>query len=242
MNPHCSRLLEVHKPYSICSSMTEKTATDGLTTTIPIFPLEGVLLLPGGDLPLNIFEPRYLAMTKAALAGDRLIGIIQPCPCSEKMAPGARPYYEIGCVGRISSLEETPDGRLLINLHGISRFHLVGHKLNEDGYRMAHVNFEGFENDQRELENLPECLTRCELIDKLKEYLTREGLYLDWDLADQVPDHRFYTLLAMVCPFSPAEKQALLEAPDMKERCRMLKSLLELACAETQNASRDLPC
>lgn len=222
--------------------MTEKSSLPPLPQHLPIFPLEGVLLLPGGDLPLNIFEPRYLAMTKAALAGDHLIGIIQPCPCPGKMEEGARPYYMVGCMGRISELEETGDGRLLINLRGISRFHLQSHELHNDGYRIGTVDFKPFANDLAKPHPLPECLTRSCLVDYLKEYLQREGLYLDWDLAEQVPDHRFYTLLAMVCPFSPAEKQALLEAETFEDRCQMLKSLLELACAERAEKAKELPC
>ena len=209
---------------------------------LPIFPLEGVLLLPGGDLPLNIFEPRYLEMTQAALASDRLIGMIQPCPCPDKMEQGARPFYMVGCVGRISEVEETEDGRLLINLHGVSRFHLRTHQLHEGGYRIGEVDYQEYRKDVEESDRLPECMTRNCLIDHLKEYLSKEGLYLDWDLAKQVPDHRFYTLLAMVCPFSPAEKQALLEAPTVEQRCQMLKSLLELACAEQREQPKELPC
>ena len=222
--------------------MTETISPSPLPNSLPIFPLEGVLLLPGGDLPLNIFEPRYLAMTKAALSGDRLIGIIQPCPCPNKMEVGARPFYMVGCVGRISELEETDDGRLLINLHGISRFHLQSHALHDQGYRIGKVDFDAFEKDLAKPNVLPECLTRSCLVDHLKEYLQKEGLYLDWDLAEQVPDHRFYTLLAMVCPFSPAEKQALLEADTFEDRCQMLKSLLQLACAERAEKPEEFPC
>lgn len=222
--------------------MTENLSTMILPTTLPLFPLEGVLLLPEGDLPLNIFEPRYLEMTRAALAGDRLIGMIQPCPCPHKMEEGARPYYTVGCVGRISEVEETSDGRLLITLHGVSRFHLQSHRLHDKGYQIAQVDFDPFKKDLQKLAALPECLTRSCLIDYLKEYLQKEGLYLDWDLAEKVPDHRFYTLLAMVCPFSSAEKQALLEAPTFEERCQLLKSLLELACAEKNEQAKELPC
>lgn len=176
------------------------TALASLPAELPIFPLEGVLLLPGGDLPLNIFEPRYLEMTKAALAGDRMIGMIQPCPCPHKMEEGARPFYTVGCVGRISEMEETSDGRLLINLHGVSRFHLVSHRLHDKGYRIGMVDFAAYEKDLSRPAPLPRMFDAQLLIDHLKEYLRKEELYLDWDLADQVPDHRFYTLLAMVLP------------------------------------------
>ncbi len=222
--------------------MTERTPFPSLPSTLPIFPLTGVLLLPGGDLPLNIFEPRYLAMIQAALADNRLIGMIQPCPCPEKMKEGARPYYTVGCAGRITEIEETSDGRLLINLHGVSRFYLQSHVLHEDGYRIATVDFDRFKNDLAPSVSMPECMQRSCLVDQLKEYLTKEELYLDWDLAEKVPDQRFFTLLAMVCPFSPAEKQALLEIGTFEERCQLLKSLLELACAEQADLHGELPC
>jgi Lon protease-like protein len=214
---------------------------DDLPETLPIFPIAGALLLPGGDLPLNIFEPRYLAMTKAALAGDRLIGMIQPCPCPGKTASGARPYYETGCAGRISSFEETGDGRFLINLQGVARFKLQDYELTPDGYFRGHVNFDEFKNDLSDSQCLPKELSGpC--LEKLKVYLDKEGLFVDWDLARHIPDHRFYTLLAMVCPFSPAEKQALLEAGSFAERCQMLKTLLDIACAEDKTLAGDRLC
>lgn len=221
--------------------MTLLPTPDALAT-IPLFPIEGAILLPNGDLPLNIFEPRYIAMVRAALAGDRLIGMIQPCPCPEKMNEGSRPFYQVGCVGRISSFEETRDGRFLITLHGISRFSLLSHKMNEQNYRVAEVSLENFTNDFSEPAPLPECMTRGCLVEKFQEYLGRHELYVDWDMAEDVPDHRFYTLLAMICPFSPAEKQALLEAPDFEQRCRMMKCMMDIACANDPLSPQDLPC
>lgn len=200
--------------------------------TLPIFPLEGALLLPDGELPLHIFEPRYVAMTKAALAGDRLIGMIQPCKCPEKFPENVRPYYRVGCIGRIVSYEETAEKHFNLTLQGVARFTLLSHELHEDGYRLAQVTCDGFPEDFREPAPLPECLARPTLIEKLQTYLHKEGLYVDWSIADQVPDARFYTLLAMVCPFKAPEKQALLEAPTFEERCRLLKSLLDISCAE----------
>jgi Lon protease-like protein len=215
-----------------------------MPVTIPIFPLEGAVLLPGGDLPLNIFEPRYVAMTKAALAGDRLIGMIQPCQSPEKIAEeNIKPFYTVGCAGRISSFEETPDGRFLINLHGLIRFNLISHRLMEQGYRQADVDFNSYQSDFRECDKLPDELKRPQLIEKIQVYLGREGLSLDWDAASHIPDQRFYTLLAMICPFTPVEKQALLEAPTFKERCKMLKFLMDIACAEEEDRpSVERPC
>lgn len=199
---------------------------------VPLFPLAGALLLPNGDLPLNIFEPRYIAMTKAAMAGDRLIGMIQPCACPDKMPSNTRPYYQVGCVGRITAFEETKDGRFLITLHGLARFHLQSYSQHEDGYIIGAADTTRFADDFSEPKPLPECLARPCLIEKLQPYLAKEGLYLDWSMADHVPDSRFYTLLAMVCPFEAAEKQALLEAECFEERCRLLISLLAISCAQ----------
>ena len=223
--------------------MTSDLSFQQRLVSLPIFPLSGVLLLPGGDLPLNIFEPRYVAMIKAALAGDRLIGMIQPCTCPEKFPEANRPFYAVGCAGRISSFEETSDGRFLINLHGIARFELLSHKLQESGYREAEVDFNNYVEDFREPEELPECLTRPSMIGKLRDYLGREGLSVDWDLAQNIPDYRFYTLLAMICPFTPPEKQALLEAPTFEQRCHMMKCLMDIACAEEEGRnSMEHPC
>ncbi len=215
---------------------------ENMQVTLPIFPLEGALLLPDGELPLNIFEPRYIAMVNAAMAGDRLIGMIQPCKCSEKFPEAVRPFYRVGCIGRITSFEETKDHRFLIRLHGVARFALLSHGLHEDGYRMAQVTCQEFAGDFREPAPLPECLARSCLVEKLQNYLRKEGLHVDWSIADHVPDARFYTLLAMVCPFSPSEKQALLEAPNLEERCRLLKSLLDISCAEEFFADTKRTC
>lgn len=225
------------------NSLTPEQMPEDMPVTLPIFPLEGAVLLPGGDLPLNIFEPRYVEMIKAALAGDRLIGMIQPCNCPDKVGAAVRPFYMTGCAGRISSFEETKDGRFLINLHGLARFTLVSHRLLEKGYREAQVDFKQYANDFREPAPLPDCLTRPTLVDKLQDYLSREGLSVDWDAAQHIPDHRFYTLLAMICPFTAAEKQALLEAESFEDRCQMMKCLMDIACAEEEGRPcTERPC
>jgi Lon protease-like protein len=224
--------------------MTFSDTLQEMPVTIPIFPLEGVLLLPGGDLPLNIFEAPYLAMIKAAMGGDRLIGMIQPCTTPEKLPDEAtKPFYKVGCVGRISSFEETPDGRFLINLHGMIRFNLLSHRMTDDGYRLAEVDFPSYAKDFKECDKLPDELKRPQLIEKMQVYLGREGLSIDWDAASHIPDQRFYTLLAMICPFTPAEKQALLEASDFKERCKMMKCLMDISCADDENRPcTERPC
>lgn len=214
--------------------------------SIPIFPLPDVILLPDGDLPLNIFEPRYIAMVRHALAGDRLIGMIQPFPRTTieiEQEQQVSPFYRIGCAGRISSFDELKDGRFLINLQGVSRFELLSHDMTADGYYQAQVDFKQFIGDLHDPDPLPECMTRQCLMDKFQEYLQRQGLHVDWDMADAIPDHRFYTLLAMICPFTSAEKQALLEAKNFEERCRMMKCMMEIACAEEHHPpSPEFPC
>lgn len=223
--------------------MTAETIPHSMLAKLPIFPLPEVILLPGGDLPLNIFEPRYIAMVRQALAGDRLIGMIQPCARHKAEQCTDSLFYKIGCAGRISSFEETKDGRYLINLHGISRFELHSYQLQDDGFYQAEVDFQKFADDLKDPDPLPECMTRHCLVQKFQEYLERQDLHVDWDMADAIPDHRFYTLLAMICPFSAAEKQALLEASNFEERCRMMKCLMEIACAETPSAPKqELPC
>lgn len=219
---------------------------DNAAAALPIFPLPDVILLPGGDLPLNIFEPRYIAMVRDALAGNRMIGMIQPCPRvtgeGGTVCCAAKPFYNVGCAGRISSFEELKDGRFLITLHGVSRFELETHTLTSAGYYQAKVDFKKYADDLREPNALPECMTRHCLIEKFQEYLERQELHVDWDLADAIPDHRFYTLLAMICPFTAAEKQALLEANTFEERCRMMKCMMEIACAEDNIPTQEFPC
>lgn len=216
------------------------------TVTFPIFPLPDVILLPGGDLPLNIFEPRYIAMVREALTGDRLIGMIQPYSrtmLDSDQDEDSPAFYSVGCAGRISSFDELKDGRFLINLHGVSRFELLSHNLTQSGYYQAKVDFKKFIDDLQDPDPLPECMTRQCLMEKFQEYLERQDLHVDWDMADAIPDQRFYTLLAMICPFTSAEKQALLQAPNFEERCRMMKCLMEIACAEDQNfPPQELPC
>ena len=200
--------------------------------TIPLFPLEGVLLLPGGDLPLVIFEPRYLAMVRMVMQSHEMIGMIQPCQCPEKISIGARPFYQVGCAGKISSIEETGDGRFLINLCGVARFTLLNHSLTDQGYRLAEVSYQDYAGDFLDPQPLPAGMSRACLTRKLNDYLMRHDMHVDWDQAAHIPDHRFYTLLAMICPFSSVEKQALLEAPDFEQRCQIMKSLMAMACAE----------
>ena len=192
---------------------------DDLPEIIPIFSLEGALLLPRGELPLNIFEPRYLAMVADVMKGDRLIGIIQPT-------------YKTGCVGRIVRFEETQDGRYMIALRGLCRF-----RLEEDiprakeekcgTYRRAHVSWAGFSGDMARVGHLD--INKNHLKTLLRNYFEHQGLSMDWDLLDAVTEEGLFTTLAMVCPLPASEKQALLEATCCKARADLFIRLLEMA-------------
>ena len=193
-----------------------------LPEILPIFPLGGVVLLPGGDLPLNIFEPRYLAMFEDSLRSQRLIGMVQPIRTEDDTV------FRIGCAGRITRFEETPDGRYLVNLHGLCRFRILQElPLAENGYRIVRPGWAAFESDMSAQSCLQ--LDRRYLCKLLRDYLTEQNIDLDWDLVDRVSDESLLTTLAMVCPFTASEKQALLEAPCCVSRSELFLSLLELA-------------
>ena len=199
-----------------------------LPEIIPIFPLSGVLLLPRGKLPLNIFEPRYLAMTRDALAApDRLIGMIQPTETETTDADNAPPLYSFGCAGRITSFEETDDGRYLITLRGLCRFRVAEEVAGRSGYRRVAADFKPFIGDLGEpREAIPD---RNRLLAMLRAYFTMHNIKGDWDAIGETNDDRLVNLLAMLCPFQPQEKQALLEAQDLAARSRLMIALFELA-------------
>lgn len=196
---------------------------DALPKVLPVFPLEGVLLLPCGRLPLNIFEPRYLAMVEAALGTDRLIGMIQPDQ------GGA--LYKTGCAGKITEFSETEDGRYLITLSGVSRFHVMEELDGVDGYRRVKPSWLAFEKDL----DAQTCsdLDRDRLKALLQKYFQKQDMDCDWDKIEGAPDGKLITCLSMVCPFDPQEKQALLEAPCCNTRADMFLTMLEMAvCAD----------
>ncbi|WP_114393191.1 LON peptidase substrate-binding domain-containing protein [Oleisolibacter albus] len=196
---------------------------DQLPHSIPVFPLTGVLLLPRGKLPLNIFEPRYLAMTRDALAGDRMIGMIQPMP---REGAGPPSLYPMGCAGRITSFTETEDGRFLVTLTGVCRFRPGLELATTRGYRRVVPDWGGFEAD---LEETDGGIDRPRLLAGLKAYFRQQDISANWDAIGEAPDERLVTSLSMICPFEPPEKQALLEAPDLPTRAKMLLALIEMA-------------
>jgi Lon protease-like protein len=198
---------------------------DDLPKTLPIFPLNGVLLLPRGRLPLNIFEPRYLAMFDDALAGDRLVGMVQ---LSEPRGAGQPAVFQIGCAGRITSFQETDDGRYHVALDGVARFRVDAELPLHRGYRSVRPDWSAYAGDLTD----QECdLDRRRLIDLLQSYFRINGLSANWDAVEDAPDERLLTSVAMICPFAPPEKQALLEADCLSERGRLMMTLLEIAIA-----------
>jgi Lon protease-like protein len=209
-----------------------------LPAVIPVFPLAGALLLPLGQMPLTLFEPRYLAMVDAALAGDRIIGMIQP-EDDEAAPSGAKPHLRaVGCAGRISGFSETDDGRYLITLTGIARFRIVEEVATDTAYRRCRVTAEPFSGDF-EVHGENE-VDRDGLINAFRAYLDAHHLDADWDSVHRSSNEALVNALAMLSPYGPAEKQALLEAPDLKTRAETLVALSEMSIARTSSRNRTL--
>lgn len=202
----------------------ETSAYAALPSEIPVFPLSGALLLPSGQLPLKIFEPRYLNMVSDALGKGRIIGMIQPR--NERDAGTTPALFEVGCAGRITQFTETPDGRFLITLSGVSRFECVQEHPTTRGYRLMTVGWERFEADRGPGGNAQ--LDRERLMISLKRYFEQEQITVDWKVIEGTEESKLITTLSMICPFSSSEKQALLEAPDCKARGEALIALLEM--------------
>lgn len=193
---------------------------DDLPEHLAIFPLDGVVLLPKGELPLNIFEVRYVSMIDDALRSTRMIGVVQPYGVDNSV-------FRTGCAGKITQFSETPDGRYLVTLTGVCRFHILKElPVSQGGFRMVRPSWGAFRDDMD-----PACLDldRGMLIDLLGEYLDQHDISLDWSLLNTISDEHLMTTLAMVCPFSALEKQALLEAPCCISRANLFLSLLELS-------------
>jgi Lon protease-like protein len=206
-----------------------------LPEIIPVFPLPGALLLPRGQLPLNIFEPRYLAMIDDSLRdGHRLIGMIQP----DEAHPGdqQRPHlYKVGCAGRITQIAETGDGRYVLQLTGVARFRVREELAGETAYRRCKVSFETFLDDfvARKGE---EAVDRDGLLKALSAFLDANNLKADWEGIEKAPNEALVNALAMMSPYGSAEKQALLEAPDLKTRAEVLVALTEIELAKTESS------
>jgi hypothetical protein len=211
---------------------------DDLPAVIPIFPLSGAILLPRATLPLNIFEPRYIAMTDAAMEGDRVIGMIQPNAPQDRSRKPA--LFGAGCAGRITSYSETDDGRYMITLAGICRFQMAaepGRELDATTpYRQAAPDYAPFADDlDAALDD--KGIDRPRLLEALKKYLNLQSLEADWTAIQKAPGETLVNSLCMICPFSPEEKQALLEARGIVDRCTALTALIEMAALEPPTGS-----
>lgn len=205
-----------------------------LPQVIPVFPLPGVILLSRGQLPLNVYEPRYLNMVDDAMAGDRIVGMIQ----SIGLAGERPPLMRVGCAGRITSFAETSDGRYLVTLTGISRFRIATEIQTKAPYRQVRADFAEYEHDLDGPDPY-ENFDRDHFLDVLRPYLGGRGLDIDWDTARAAPAEALINSLSMGLPFEPAEKQALIEARHLHERNAVLTALLQIDGAG--HSDEDLP-
>ncbi len=201
----------------------DQNLLSGLPTRFPVFPLTGAILLPSGNLPLNIFEPRYLQMIKDVMRADETIGMIQP---SGRISDEQPELYPVGCAGKVTSFESTEDGRYLVTLTGICRFEVVEELTVATPYRQVVASFERWQDDlapPKPEDSLRPCLTEA-----LRRYFTVHDISVDWDQIELAPLSGLLTSLAMICPFEPSEKQALLEASDPDQLGQTLVSLLQM--------------
>jgi len=197
-----------------------------LPKTLPIFPLEGVLLLPYGRLPLNIFEPRYLAMTDDALSTDRLIGIVQPTVSNSQKTPS--PVFKTGCAGRITAFSETEDGRYLILLNGICRFRVIAEEKNEKLFRVCNISFEEYLEDlNKKNENINFSDLKF-IFKELRSILKKQGYVINLEEMKKNNLNQTINTLSMASPFSLEEKQVLLETKNLKIRKEKLEEILKI--------------
>jgi len=185
---------------------------------IPLFPLENVLLLPFGKLPLNIFEERYIKMTLDSLKSNRMIGVIQPKNNNNEL-------FMVGCIGKITSYIETPDYRIVLNLEGVSRFVLNDRNLTTKGYYQGNISYSDFVDD---LNFLEPNIDRSELIQKYTNFFKMKKLEIDRDILSETSNLQLLSTLAMLAPFNKIDKQAILEAANLKERINTINSILDL--------------
>ena len=206
-----------------------------LPEIIPVFPLPGALLLPRGQMPLNVFEPRYLAMIDDALRdGHRLIGMIQPDMAHSK--DEARPaLFQVGCVGRITQLAESGDGRYILELTGISRFRVVEELTVLTAYRQCKVDFFAYVDDFVARKGEDD-VDRAALLGVLTDFLKANNLQVDWEGIESAPNEALVNALAMMSPHGPAEKQAMLEAADLKTRAEILVAMTEMDLAKKRTS------
>ncbi|WP_245396454.1 LON peptidase substrate-binding domain-containing protein [Jiella sonneratiae] len=199
-----------------------------LPGTIPVFPLTGALLLPGGQLPLNIFEPRYVKMIDDALAGDRIIGMVQPSLDGGRRSDGEPKLCEVGCMGRMTSIAESGDGRYIISLQGVARFRIIEELSTRMPYRCCRVAAFLADLDAGAGETE---VDRDGLLRAFRRFCDANQMEADWDSIRRASNETLVNALSMMSPYGPAEKQALLEASDLRTRAETLVAMTEIALA-----------
>jgi uncharacterized protein len=199
-----------------------------LPRTLAVFPLDGAVMFPKGQLPLNIFEPRYLNMIDDALAGDRLIAMIQTASDDERAPPE---LAQVGTVGRLTAFAETDDGRYLITLTGISRFAVVRELPVATAYRQVEADFSSYAQDLKPPHDFID-FDRPPFLAVVRSYLDRNGLKADWESIEEAHPELLINALSAMCPFAPIEKQALLEAATLADRQRTLETLMRMDVGE----------
>jgi Lon protease-like protein len=207
-----------------------------LPEIIPVFPLPGALLLPRGQMPLNIFEPRYLAMVDDSFRdGHRLIGMIQPDIAHSPKNSDKPALFRVGCVGRITQLAESGDGRYILELTGVARFRVVEELDVLTAYRQCKVDFFAFADDFTARVGEDE-VNREALLVALADFLKANNLKVDWEGVESAPNEALVNALAMMSPYGPPEKQAMLEAPDLKTRAEILIAITEMDLAKKRTS------
>lgn len=212
------------------------THIDQLPDNLPIFPLAGAVLLPGGELPLNIFEPLYINMVDHAMANDRMIGMIQPAPIPNKNksstdihVPEHPAIYPVGCAGRISNFVETDDGRYLISLSGVCRFEVAEELDLKNGFRRVSADWQRFAG--HDLTPCHDCKVEEEqFYTLLEDFFGQHDMSADWGILKTTPFSRLINILSMICPFEYNEKQALLEANTLQDRAEVMTTCLRISC------------
>lgn len=199
-------------------------------SVVPVFPLAGALLLPRVQLPLNIFEPRYVAMIDAALRTERVIGMVQPRFDAGEQEDDHPDLCAVGCLGRLTAFQESGDGRYLITLSGIARFRIEDEMETATPYRMCRISAEPFSPDLA-ADAADEEVDREAVLKAFQDYLTAHDLEADWSSVREASNEALVNTLATMSPFGPAEKQALLEASDLKARAETLVALTEIELA-----------
>jgi Lon protease-like protein len=229
-----------------------ETSFEDLPEILPVFPLSGALLLPYGRLPLNIFEPRYLNLVLDSLGQGRIFGMVQPDYDKLERPKGAAAIgkealgderepalYGVGCMGRVSSFEETEDGRLLITLKGLARYRIIEEVEGQRGYRRVRVSYDAFKTDMEPMGVFD--LDRDTLMERLKPYLDAQGMRINVDAVKGLSPGALVTSLSMICPFDPREKQALLEVQSMSHRAETLLTLLRMGMFDTSGKTDSRP-